>query len=99
MLSSFSQWFHTAPSLGTAFKNMFQIKSFNAPTYTFCAASPEEKMTWLTALNKAFTEMHPADKGKHAAIPMPIRSAPHLTMRRAVISQAEGAAGFGYDPS
>lgn len=43
---------------------MFQVKSVNSQTYTFCAASDEEKRTWLDALKKAFNEMQPADKVK-----------------------------------
>jgi hypothetical protein len=46
-----------------AFKNIFQIKSVNSQTYTFCAASAEDKKTWIDALNKAFADMQPADKG------------------------------------
>lgn len=43
---------------------MFQVKSVDSRTYTFCAASVNEKKTWLDAFHKAFADMQPADKAK-----------------------------------
>lgn len=58
-----STWVVDLPDTN-AFKNIFQIKSVNSQTYTFCAASAEDKKTWIDALNKAFADMQPADKVK-----------------------------------